>query len=73
MIDALTDLLDDADSNARAVAAISLARTGICNPIIVTRLLRLLTDEDRLVRESACLTLGRLKVEEAVPKLVKIW
>ncbi|XP_070573269.1 uncharacterized protein [Ptychodera flava] len=73
VITALLDLLDDQDPNMRAVAAISLGRTGKTNRKIVDRLIKLLGDEDRLVRESACLSLGHLQVESAVPNIVDLW
>ena len=67
------DLLTDADNNVRAVAAISLARTGANNPTVVKRLMKTLDDKDRLVRESGCLALGHLKAEAAVTKIVHLW
>ena len=44
------DLLTDADNNVRAVAAISLARTGANNPTVVKRLMKTL-DGIRLQKE----------------------
>ena len=37
------------------------------------RLLSCLSNEDRLVRESGCLALGRMKSIDAIQKLVFIW
>ena len=39
----------------------------------VPRLVELLEDEDRLVRESACLSLGFLKAGKAVDHIVDRW
>jgi HEAT repeat protein len=67
------DLLADKDNNVRAVAAISLARTGAKSDAVVKRLMKTLDDKDRLVRESGCLALGHLKAQAAVTKIVHIW
>ena len=67
------DLLTDKDNNVRAVAAISLARTGANSKQVVQSLMKCLNEKDRLVRESACLALGHLQAEAAVPKLVHLW
>ncbi|KAK2177786.1 hypothetical protein NP493_578g02004 [Ridgeia piscesae] len=73
VIEALLDLLKDKDNNVKTVAAISLARTGVARRDVNVALVRCLADKDRLVRESACLALGHLKVEAAVKKLVQLW
>ncbi len=73
VVEALTDLLSDKDNNVKAVAAISLARTGKLNKDISKRLMKCLNDKDRLVRESGCLALGHLKVAAAVPQIVQLW
>ncbi|CAH1801189.1 unnamed protein product [Owenia fusiformis] len=73
VVEALKDLLSDQDNNVRAVAAISLAKTGPKSPHIVKCLMKCLNDKDRLVRESGCIALGHMKVEKAVNKLVQLW
>lgn len=71
VIEALLDLLNDPDPNIRAVALVSLARTGHNSDRAIRRICATLEDPDRLVRESACLALGRLKNKsEMVAKLV---
>lgn len=66
-------MLRDKDNNIRAVAAISLARTGQDDKGTIKQLMKCLNDKDRLVRESACLALGHLKAQEAVPKILHLW
>ncbi|XP_065193594.1 uncharacterized protein LOC135824809 [Sycon ciliatum] len=73
VIEALLDLLDDPDANIRAVAAISLGRTGAGQAKSIPRLIAGLADSDRLVREACCLSLGHLKSAEAVPHIVNRW
>lgn len=73
VIDALRDLLTDPDYNVRAVAAISLAKTGANDKPTIKQLMKSLNDKDRLVREAGCLALGHLKVQEAIPKLINLW
>lgn len=73
VIEALLDLLYDPDNNVRTVAAISLARTGSSDEKVTNSLIKSLRDKDRLVRESGCLALGRLKAEKAVPDLIFLW
>ena len=73
MVQALIDLLEDADPNVRAVAAISLGRTGNNSDFVVDRLIALLKDSDRIVRQGACLSLGHLKADKAVPHIGHIW
>jgi HEAT repeat protein len=73
VIEALIDLLSDTDNNVKAVAAISLARTETNTARSREKLMDSLDDKDRLVRESGCLALGHLRVEEAAPKLVQLW
>ena len=57
----------------RAVAAISLGRTGHCEEFIIDALINLLKDNDRIVRQSACLSLGTLKAVKAIPAIGNIW
>ena len=73
--EALLDLLKDPDPNVRSVAALSVARVSLEGDEfkIATRVARLLKDRDRLVRESACVALGRMKAENKVPDLVNVW
>lgn len=73
VVKALLRLLKDSDVNTRTVAAISLARTGESSEQVVQALLKTLEDDDRLVRESGCLALAKLKVKEAVPKILFLW
>ncbi|GFN77454.1 hypothetical protein PoB_000396000 [Plakobranchus ocellatus] len=73
VIDALRDLLSDEDANARAVAAVSLARTDASDPVTVKFLMKILNDKDRLVREAGCLALGHLQARQAVNKLLHMW
>ena len=73
VVDALLKLLDDQDPNIRAVAAISLGRTGTKEKVVINRLMVLLDDKDRICRQSACLSLGHIKAEEAVPKISYLW
>jgi len=73
VVDALLKLLDDQDPNIRAVAAISLGRTGAKEKTVIKRLMVLLDDKDRICRQSACLSLGHIKAEEAVDKISYLW
>ena len=73
VVEALLDLLEDPDNNVRTVAAISLAKTGTDSKRAIDKLLSILDDEDRLVRESGCLALGHLKAQKAVRQLVHLW
>lgn len=73
MAAALLDLTHDYDPNIRAVSALALAKTGRKADWIINRLKNMLDDGDRLVRESACLSLGLMKCEEAVSSIVDIW
>ncbi|XP_077995737.1 protein tirA-like isoform X2 [Glandiceps talaboti] len=72
VVGALLDLITDKDENVRTIAAISLAKTGSTSNQVTKKLMMLLNDKDRLVRESGCLALGHLKVKQAVPKLVQL-
>lgn len=73
VIAALISLLEDKDANMRTVAAIALGKTDMASKRVVSRLISKLTDDDRLVREATCLSLGHLKATAAVPHLVKRW
>ncbi|XP_076452869.1 uncharacterized protein LOC143288361 isoform X2 [Babylonia areolata] len=73
VIDALRDLLSDADANVRSVAAVSLARTEANDPVTLKFLSKTLNDKDRLVREAGCLALGHLQARQAVSKLLHLW
>lgn len=73
VISSLKDLLRNEDSNIRAVAAVSLAKTGNQDKSTINVLLKCLNDKDRLVRESGCLALGHIKAKRAVPKLLHLW
>ena len=73
MIEALIKLLEDQDPNVRAVAAISLGRTGVSDENVVDDLIKLLKDPDRIVRQSACLSLGHMKAIKAIPDIGNIW
>jgi HEAT repeat protein len=77
VMEALMDLLDDEDFNVCAVAAISLSKIKCKNKQmkmrIIDRIINVLNSSDRLVRETGCLALGRLKATKAVTKLVKLW
>ena len=73
MVEALLQLMTDPDPNVRAVAAISLGRTGRSEEQIIDELIKLLDDKDRIVRQSACLSLGTLKAVKAVPAIGNIW
>ncbi|CAH1801193.1 unnamed protein product [Owenia fusiformis] len=73
VIAALLELLEDADPNIRAVAALGLGKSGRKNRRVIDHMIKLLSDEDRLVRESACLSLGKMKTEKAVPHIIDLW
>ncbi len=66
-------LLDDIDPNVRAVAAICLGRTGCTEEKVVDKLISLLKDGDRIVRQSTCLSLGSIKAVKAIPHIGNIW
>lgn len=70
---ALLELLEDDNPNVRAVAAISLGRTGCTDEEVVDKLIGLLKDGDRIVRQSACLSLGAMKAVKAIPHIGNIW
>ncbi|XP_052075689.1 uncharacterized protein LOC127713101 [Mytilus californianus] len=61
VVQGLSKMLKDADPNIRAVATIALAKSAKNKKATVDRIMGMLDDEDRLVRESACLALGFLK------------
>lgn len=72
MIEALLTLLSDQDPNVRAVAVISLGRTGTTEDFVIDAVIKLLNDVDRIVRESACLSLGTMKAIKAIPAIGRI-
>jgi hypothetical protein len=73
VVNALRDLLRNKSSNVRAVAAVSLVKSGDKDPSTVDNLMKCLNDKDRLVREAGCLALGQLQSKKAVPKLLHLW
>ncbi|KAK7087902.1 uncharacterized protein [Littorina saxatilis] len=73
IVTGLAELLTDSDANIRAVAAIALAKAGKGQSSTVQKLVSLLEDEDRLVRESACLSLGYMQAVDAVDAIVDRW
>ncbi|XP_033627657.1 protein tirA-like [Asterias rubens] len=74
VVEALLDLCNDPDENVRAVAALSLARVAEpSNKYAIKRMMHLLKDKDRLVREGGCLALGHIKASEAASELVNLW
>lgn len=73
MVDGLRDLLSDPDYSTRAAAAISLARVKADDLLTMSHIVRMLSDEDRLIREVGCLALGRLKSRLALKKLMYMW
>nr|CAB3250471.1 G patch domain-containing protein 3 [Phallusia mammillata] len=79
VIKVLLDLLYDEEHDVRVVAAIALAHAAsdIRKPKVrsevVNALLGCLNNDDRLVRESGCLALGRMKSKTAIKKLVFLW
>ncbi|CAD5125337.1 DgyrCDS13576 [Dimorphilus gyrociliatus] len=70
---ALLDLTYDNDPNIRAVSALGLAKTGRKDDWIIRRLTSMLNDNDRVVRESACLSLGHMKCTKAVSNIIDVW
>ncbi|GFR97334.1 hypothetical protein ElyMa_006321300 [Elysia marginata] len=73
IVSGLSDMLKDDDPNIRAVAAIALAHAGKDRDDTVDHLVGIIEDEDRLVRESACLSLGYLRSVRAVSYVVDRW
>lgn len=73
MVDGLRDLLSDPEYSTRAAAAISLARVKADDLLTMSHIVRMLSDEDRLIREVGCLALGRLKSRLALKKLMYMW
>lgn len=73
VIESLRDLLRNESANTRAVAAVSLAKTGNQDKSTINVLLKCLNDKDRLVREAGCLALGHMKAKRAVPRLLHLW
>lgn len=74
VIDALIYLaVHDPEPNVRSVATISLAQTEITEKEKIEELTKVLKDDDRLVREAGCLTLGHLQVKDAIGQLLHLW
>ncbi|CAL1542616.1 unnamed protein product [Lymnaea stagnalis] len=73
IVSGLSELLTDRDPNVRTVAAIALAHAGSSHPETVDKLISLVEDEDRLVRESACLSLGFLRATQATDPIMNCW
>ncbi|XP_025089719.1 uncharacterized protein LOC112561431 [Pomacea canaliculata] len=73
VVDGLRDLLSDPEYSTRAAAAISLARVKADDLLTMSHIVRMLSDEDRLIREVGCLALGRLKSRLALKKLMYMW
>ena len=87
VFDALVELLEDEDPNARAIAAISVAkicgedaahvddggRKSSCDEVDEALLKLLLEDKDRLVRESVCIAFAYRKNHSMSPHLVHVW
>lgn len=73
VLSSLQSLLSDKDANTRAVAAIALGKTETRNHRVIKKLIKTLKDDDRMVREAACLSLGHLKSTEAIPHVVNVW
>lgn len=70
----LEDMLQESDPNIRAVATIALARAGKgSRNETIERICPMLKDVDRLVRESAVLSLGKLKAEKCVKDIIDRW
>jgi hypothetical protein len=66
----LRDLLRNKSSNVRAVAAVSLVKSGDKDPSTVDNLMKCLNDKDRLVREAGCLALGKTMFGSSLPPVV---
>ncbi|PIK42704.1 hypothetical protein BSL78_20428 [Apostichopus japonicus] len=73
VVGVLKSLLTDKDANIRTVAAIAIGKTGTTNQRVIDTLMAKLKDDDRMVREASCLSLGHLKSSQAIPLLVDIW
>ena len=91
VFDGLMELLEDQDPNARAIAAISVAKIcgedasasamaasplpgGLSRQEVDEALLNLLlTDQDRLVRESVCIAFAHRKNKRMSSHLVHVW
>ena len=79
VLTALYKLLRNPDPNIRAIACIALANSGDTSSLGISKIIYLLDDKDRLVRESACLSLARYKQPEGkawvnpVPKILSVW
>ncbi len=73
MLSSLLDLLEENDANLRAVAAISLSKVGEGHQEVHEALLTATEDGDRLVREAAILSIGKMKCEQAIPRILQIW
>ncbi|XP_064612127.1 uncharacterized protein LOC135476138 [Liolophura sinensis] len=69
----LLEMMSDQDPNIRAVTAIALARSNARSKKSLSKLMKALEDEDRLVRESACFALGFLQAASAVEAIADRW
>ena len=72
-VEELCAMLGDPDPNNRTMACISLSNCSEVSTPTVDRVRILLTDGDRLVRESACVALARFKCPSSVPMLLNTW
>ncbi|XP_063729640.1 uncharacterized protein LOC134857192 isoform X3 [Symsagittifera roscoffensis] len=73
VVSSLLDLLEEPDANLRAVAAISLSKVGQGHQEVYEALIVTTEDPDRLAREAAILSLGKMKCEQAIPRILQIW
>ncbi|CAI9744179.1 XP_029653084.1uncharacterized protein LOC115226206 [Octopus vulgaris] len=70
----LEDMLHESDPNIRAVATIALAKAGKGSKReTAEKILPMLQDKDRIVRESAVLSLGKLKDRSCVKAIIDRW
>lgn len=60
------------NSNARYIL-LSFLYLETRNHRVIKKLIKTLKDDDRMVREAACLSLGHLKSTEAIPHVVNVW
>ena len=73
VVRSLLDLLEETDANLRAVACISLSKVGEDNQEVFEALISATQDADRLVREASILSLGKMKCEQAIPRILQAW